>query len=333
MQEISSQDWSNNLFSTDHKLKVLYVVGEGRSGSTILGNILGQIDGFFSVGELQHIWGRGFIENWPCGCGAPFRECPLWGEVIAQAFGDRSQLDADRLLTLREQGLRTRHLLPMPTGKSPRERVSLMGKEYLRAVERLYHAVHYVSQSRVIVDISKGPAYGYILETIPSIELYVLHLVRDSRAVAYSWAARRKPEPGLGGWHDGLMDYRSFTQVALFWNERNYVVERIWGHNPKRYALMRYEDFIESPQLAIERCLKLLGEEQAQLPTFVNKHEVLLGETHNFSGNPDRFQRGTTAIKDRDEWRSKMSTSRQLLVTAITSPWLVRYKYPLFVHS
>ncbi len=332
MEETYIHD-SGKEFSTDNRLKVLYVVGEGRSGSTILGRILGQVDGFFSAGELQHVWRRGFMENWPCGCGKTFEGCPLWQEVITTAFGDRSQVDAEKLYALRERGLRTRHLLPVLIGKSPRERVALMGKEYLQAVERLYHAVHSVSQSKVIVDSSKGPAYGYILGTIPSIELYVLHLVRDSRAVAYSWAARRKPEPGLEYQHDGRMHYRGFKQVALFWNERNYVTEHTWGGNPKRYALMRYEDFVENPKRAAERCLEFLGEEHSQLPAFVNEHEVLLGETHNFSGNPDRFQSGTTAIKASDEWRSKMSTSQKLLVTSITSPWLVRYKYPLFVNS
>ena len=34
------------------RVKVLYIAGSGRSGSTILDRILGQLDGFFSVGEL-----------------------------------------------------------------------------------------------------------------------------------------------------------------------------------------------------------------------------------------------------------------------------------------
>ena len=333
MEEGPFHESSKSSSSTDQKLKVLYIVGEDRSGSTILGNVLGQIDGFFSVGEIQHIWRRGLIEDWPCSCGVTFRECALWQEVIARAFGDMPRVDAEKLLTLRERGLRTRHLLPMPARKSPQERVSLMGKEYLHAVERLYHAVHLASQSRIIVDTSKSPAYGYILETIPSIELYMLHLVRDSRAVAYSWTKRRKPEPGLRDQHDGRMPYRGPIEIALLWNERNYVIERTWRHKPKRYTLMRYEDFVESPKYALQRCLAFLDEEQSQLPAFVSEHEVLLREIHNFSGNPDRFQRGTTQINASDEWQSEMSTFQKVLVTIITSPWLMRYKYPLLDRS
>jgi hypothetical protein len=334
MEEMPLYDSSSNAFSAAQTLKVLYVAGVDRSGSTILGKVLGQIDGFFSVGEMQQIWRRGFIENWPCSCGATFEECPLWQGVIARAFGDRSQVDAEKLLTLRGRTLRSRHLLPMPpTRKSPQERVALIGSEYLRAVEKLYHAVHAVSQSRVIVDTSKAAAYGYILDTLPSIELYVLHLVRDSRAVAYSSAARRKVEPGLEGRQGGRMPYQGGAKVSLFWNERNYIIERTWGHNPKRYLYMRYEDFVESPKYAIERCLTFLGEEQSSLHAFVSEHDVLLGEIHNFSGNPGRFQKGITAIRASDEWKFKMDTLHKLSVTALTSPWLVRYRYPLFVRS
>jgi len=33
--------------------KVLFITGRGRSGSTILDNLLGQLDGFFSLGQVN----------------------------------------------------------------------------------------------------------------------------------------------------------------------------------------------------------------------------------------------------------------------------------------
>ena len=41
----------------EKKVKVLFIAGNGRSGSTILDVILGQLEGFFAVGELRRIWG------------------------------------------------------------------------------------------------------------------------------------------------------------------------------------------------------------------------------------------------------------------------------------
>jgi hypothetical protein len=42
---------------------VLFVVGSGRSGSTLLDILLGQIPGFFSTGELHSLWWAG-IRRW-----------------------------------------------------------------------------------------------------------------------------------------------------------------------------------------------------------------------------------------------------------------------------
>jgi hypothetical protein len=39
------------------------------------------------VGELAYILERGLVENRLCSCGVPFRECPVWLEVLKQAFG------------------------------------------------------------------------------------------------------------------------------------------------------------------------------------------------------------------------------------------------------
>ena len=42
--------------------KILYVAGWGRSGTTLLDNVLGQVEGFVSTGELHNIWQRGLVE-------------------------------------------------------------------------------------------------------------------------------------------------------------------------------------------------------------------------------------------------------------------------------
>jgi len=325
------EDLSAYAHSEDKRLKVLFIAGEGRSGSTIIGDILGQIDGFFSVGELFYIWDRGLIQNWRCSCGLSFEECPVWSEVIARAFGSKSQVNAEKLLGMRDR-LHTRHLLPIPARKDPQERMAQMG-EYREALARLYHAVQSVTGSGVLVDGSGYPAQAYVLQTMPSIELYVLHLVRDSRAVVYSSTARKKKvEADLERKHDHYMGSDSLLVSSLLWDMYCSVIERAWGDNSQRYALLRYEDFAESPKAAIESCLGFLDEEQSELP-FVSDREVLLGETHTFSGNPTRFRHGSRVIRLDDEWKSKMSRLQRALVTTVTFPWLMRYGYPLFIRG
>ncbi|MBA3432215.1 MAG: hypothetical protein H0U16_12145, partial [Actinobacteria bacterium] len=56
--------------ATPPPLKVLFIMGWTRSGSTILDNLLGEVEGFFSTGELHYLWRRGLLEGRLCSCGA-----------------------------------------------------------------------------------------------------------------------------------------------------------------------------------------------------------------------------------------------------------------------
>src|SRR5262245_3149749 len=79
-------------------LKVIYISGIGRSGSTLLGRVLGHAPGFAPLGEGYGIWTRGVEQNEPCSCGARFRECPLWQDVYQQSFGGFDALHESGLI-------------------------------------------------------------------------------------------------------------------------------------------------------------------------------------------------------------------------------------------
>jgi hypothetical protein len=305
------------------KIKVLSIAGWGRSGSTILDNILGQIDGFFSVGELRYIWDRNLIDNRLCGCGAPFKECEVWQRVLDEAFGGIDQIDPYEMIDLRDGATRSRHLPLMLIPWRQSSLISHLG-EYLANLEKLYRAIQSTSGSRVIVDSSKFPSYGYMLRLLPAIDLYVVHLIRDPRGVAYSWLRRRKLELNT----EAPIYMKSFGpgESSLIWNTWNMAIEAIWRSSRHRYLRLHYEDFVQRPQEAVERILDLLHEEAPRLP-FVDTHKVELGINHTTSGNPNRVQTGVIALRSDEAWKEKMKQSNKALVTMLTWPLLVRYGY------
>ena len=67
--------------------RVLFLSGLGRSGTTILERVLGELPGVCSAGELVHLWQRGVLDDELCGCGEPFSRCGFWTEVGRRAFG------------------------------------------------------------------------------------------------------------------------------------------------------------------------------------------------------------------------------------------------------
>src|ERR1700675_5160761 len=80
-------------------VKVLFLAGKGRSGGTLLASLLGQLPGFFNIGELNRLWDWGLVSNFRCGCGLPVQECPTWHAILEEA--DRLEPGVAPLTTAR----------------------------------------------------------------------------------------------------------------------------------------------------------------------------------------------------------------------------------------
>lgn len=304
------------------KATVLYIAGSGRSGSTLLSNILGQVDGFFAGGELANVWQRSLTEDRLCGCGVRFSRCALWSEIVERAWGAGGVNPAE-MIAAQRTGVRVRHVPSMLLG-SRRSRHLGQG-EYGRLLGRLYTAITEVTGCTVIVDSSKHPTFGRLLEMIPSIDLFVVHLVRDPRASAYSWL-RKKVNPDRG--YFGYMQQLSALRSSTLWGIWNAATVALWRSSPDRYLHVCYEDFVAHPRWWTERILELVGEPAAQLP-FVEERTVSLSPTHSISGNPNRLDTGTVTINADMEWVERMGRRHRAVVTLITLPLLHRFGYSL----
>ena len=303
-----------------NKLKVLYVAGNGRSGSTLLDVILGQVDGFFPVGEVRNVWDYGFVEKRPCGCGRPVPDCDIWSRVWETEFGGDRAVDPAQIARFRERFAQTKHLASMLARPNTYARRSPEIREYLSVLERLYHAIAHVTASRVVVDSSKWPTYGFLLDQIPSLDVHYLHLVRDPRACAYSWTRKKEVEPGR------LLDVQGPVYTTAYWVAWNPVIRHLWKRREGRYRFLRYEDFVASPRESVRQVLKFVGEGDAMSP-FTSDTIVPVSTTHSIEGNASRFVRGEIEIRADQEWREKMSARNRLVVTAMTWPLLLRYGY------
>ncbi|MCB0195448.1 MAG: sulfotransferase [Anaerolineae bacterium] len=300
-------------------LKVLFIAGSGRSGSTILHSILGQIDGFLAVGELRYIWERGLIKNQLCGCGVPLRECEMWNSVMTEAFGGIDQVDAKTMSQITESF----RIKDMPLSLLPnvrdKHRQRLNG--YLSDLENFYWAIQSTTGSRVIIDSSKNPSYGYVLQMIPTIDMYILHVIRDSQAVAYSWSKVKYFEPGH------RMARKSPLTSALQWDAHNLTAEIFLKQEVGRYMQLRYEDFVINPQASVEAIVNLIGENGATLPFSAPDIVQLQRVNHSVFGNPVRFQNGPVRLRVDSRWQSKMSQKDKLTVKTLTWPLRLKYRY------
>lgn len=296
------------------KVKVLYIAGYSFSGTTILANILGQLEGFFSAGELRCTWEENLIRNYRCGCGAHFRDCSTWSAIFDEAFGGIDAVDAQTMVRLRE-GRADLPTMILPGGK---QRLANRLQSYLQTLEKLYQAIPGVTGSRIIVDSSKSPLYGYMLGLLPNVDLYVVHVVRDPRAVQYSCLKRKDPK------YRKWRDHNPLTG-CLTWSACNLTIERFWQQSD-RYLQLHYETFAQNPRAAVEQILDLVQENVEHLP-ISEAGEIELHTNHTAIGNDNRFKTGTVALRLDERWKSEMKPFDQLAVSVFASPLCWRYGY------
>lgn len=305
-------------------LRVLFFAGSGRSGTTVINNILGQMEGVFAAGELRYIWQRGMVEDRLCGCGVPFASCPVWSAVVARAFTGRPGINPGKIGQRLLSRLRMARV-PLMLGRRMLGRPAVAWHPDDVLIGELYRALLVQTGQRLIVDSSKLPPYGLLLSAIPGVELYVLHVVRDARATAFSW---RRPKRQLDFGDDQLMPQQQPWKSSLLWLFWNALTSMLWRHAGGQYLRVRYEDFVRDPKATMTQVAAMVGLDPALLP-FETTTSVRLQPTHSVAGNPDRHRSGSVKLLPDAEWLTAMPAGQRALVTALTAPALVGFGYPL----
>jgi len=301
---------------------VLYIGGTSRSGSTLLECLLARRDDVVALGEVAHLWRRGLLDNELCACGQHFWRCPFWQSVGDRAFGGWSAVDVDRVLWLRRSVDRQRRLL-ITGRRHPPSSLAAAAREYASFYRRIYEAASAIATAPVVLDSSKVPPTAVALTHDKAINLHVMHIVRDSRGVAYSWtktvtrpeSATRESMPRFGV---GLS--------AAQWAAHNLEV-RLIAHRGAPVVRLRYEDLVDDANATVREAWSALGlPGEGGLP-MSDPRTIELRPTHSVAGNPMRFRHGVTKLAPDLEWRSRMPTRERRLVTAMTFPLLRHYGY------
>ena len=303
--------------------RVLFIAGTGRSGSTLLERMLGQVPEAFPPGEVGHLWERGVLDDQRCGCGLPFLECPFWARVGNEAFGGWNDMGST-VLDLKRRVDRHRYVPLMLWPRLSRRYASDLAW-FSEILIRLYRTIAQVSGSSVVIDSSKSSSYLLLLRRISDLDLRLVHLVRDSRGVAYSATKRvERPEVMRG---QAYMPRYHPARSALEWDAYNSLFEIVRASGVPSLRL-RYEDLLADPRHELMRVLALagLGAGDASLD-FVGQGVASLQVTHTISGNPMRFESGNVQLRLDQEWKTGLSMKHRRAVGLLTWPWMRRYGY------
>ena len=293
------------------RTKVLFVGGEGRSGSTVLERLLATDPHTCAIGEGKNLFERGVGSGELCGCGRPVPECELWSVVGERLVGGWDSPEGRDLVAFFTRFNSPRKIPATVLGRGADVRRA-------RAVAaELYPLLAEVSGRQVIVDSSKHPAWAYVLAGTGTVDLRVVHLVRHPSGVVQSWSrAVERPQAGAGT-GDRLIPAHSALEVAVRWDVFNRLLHRL-ARRSVPTVLVRYEDYVEDLDGTLRACFGLFGLPYATTPAG-------MGTGHGIAGNPSRFAEGDQAITRDDRWITELGSATHCMVSAIT--WRTRSAY------
>lgn len=305
------------------RLRVVFIAGAGRSGSTLLDRLLGSLPGVVAAGELRHAWQLGVIQDEYCGCGQRFRSCGTWQAVFQRAFGGFNAVPAGAIHRRQERLVQLRNAPQLVSDRLLRGRLREERQRWADTHGRLLGAVASVHGAHTVVDSSKNPLYGLLLASMDDIDLRVVHLVRDSRAVAYSWTRRVKPHPFKGG--EPAFALARTWQAAAWWDAANLLSEALPPLR-RRSLRVRYEDLARDPVPVLQRITRFAGLPAIE-PVAGTTASFELGVHHTAGGNPMRWQHGQVAVRPDRAWRREFPAGPRRAVTLMTLPLLLRHGY------
>jgi hypothetical protein len=166
---------------------LLFIMGTGRSGTTVLEILLGAAPGVAGLGELKHIFQDGWVANQLCACGRPARECQFWSAVLRDAgWSEAEAVSTSRFLRRIEAH-----------GRFPAVALGLVAagdRERYRAVHhRLLLAAASVAHAGTLVESSMYPARAILLARSLPGRVKVVMMSRDPAGLMTAFA---KPNEG-----------------------------------------------------------------------------------------------------------------------------------------
>lgn len=200
--------------------QVVFVMGAGHCGSTLLDLILGSHSECFSLGELFAL-PRFFdpkSDNYKHICSVCDSDCPIWHDQFSI------------------KGFEHHFYRP----KSGRRYPNANFYDYLS---------DYTGRS-VLIDSSKNPNWirhqWRLIHLSSKIKPRMIYLWRDGRAIVNSFL-KKYPERGI-------------ARVSRHWKKRTHTMNELFEHLPYRAKMMvRYETLAESPEKTIRKICDFLG--------------------------------------------------------------------------
>ena len=296
--------------------KIVYILGAGHSGSTLIDMALGMSSNAFSAGELafySHYTERiphkkidkqkGFV----CTCRKGVVACPFWKRVQKEVgvkraiIKNRGHLDTYKIFINILNAFEKYFAFPIKISKNK----TVFDAVYKKALSVKPNLLY-------LIDSSKDPRRLYELikdKNINNKNIYVLYLIRDGRAYINSY---KKDVRTISG-----VNKRSMIITMAEWIGVHIACRAMIKKYKLKHLVIRYHDFANNPEVFFKGIFKFLKlDENYGTDNLLKK--INKSTYHNLHGSFVKFIRFKKIVHD-VSWKTGLSLFEKVTSTILLS--------------
>jgi len=288
------------------KKTLIYIMGAGRSGTTVLAAFLGNNKEIQNIGEMHQFFEH-IDENKECSCGKQINECEFWKNKISEDLLKSTK--QNRLLSEKMESHSSiiKHLVNSFSNKE--------NKQYIALHQLILNSIYSDSDKSTLLDSSKYIGRALALNKLVNIDLKVIYVVRDVRGVINSFSKK-------------VQTSKSPLSTIVYYLVVNSVSEFIAKILlRKKVVKIRYEDLVNNPMQVFSRLEIFLKLDLTDVKNkIIDKQAFEVG--HIVGGN--RLKKNKEIYFRKDvSWEDKFSWIKRAVFFLLAFPIMLlnRYKF------
>ncbi|MEP2936578.1 MAG: sulfotransferase [Gilvibacter sp.] len=284
-------------------MRVVYLMGAGRSGTTLLATLLGNSEHIVTLGEMHQFLDY-MLDSNPCSCGQQLSDCVFWKPVLARLQTSYSAEELQAINKANKKVEKHRNILG-----------SLMfsNRKYQAFQQQLFKHIQEAHSSPFYLDSAKYISRGAQLAKTPGIDIKIVYMVRDVRGLIHSFGKNVQTSKSP------ISTLFYYTMINSF----GLIAQGVMGK--KKVLRLRYESLVENPQGSLQKMGAFFGTNLDHVHSKLKEGQPF-DMPHIIAGNRMKTQK-TIRLKPDFAWKKSQSRPTQILYYLLTLPLQLIFKY------
>lgn len=282
------------------KGSLIYLLGAGRSGTTLLATVLNNHPQIRTLGEM-HQFLEHLKDNKPCSCGLPLANCDNWSPIVKQLKFTKTEIRTNFQFTSdKEEHSNIPGLLLLNKNQS----------KYLESQNLVFETIGTIHPEKWLLDSSKYIARYLLLKKSSKYKLKGIYMVRDVRGVINSFSKKvQTPRTPISTIFYYLLI--NFFGQLVSWLDKDVIK-------------IKYEDFVEDTEVTLKMIYRHIFDSQQDIGELTQAY----GIPHLIGGNRMKHNKNIKINAD-NNWKKKISRPKQIMYYLISFPMMIVNSYKI----